>query len=535
MNLFHTMEKNQEAVSRYSFIFLCAFVSLWLNSPAQSFQKLYGDSTVNDVGNSILQTRDGGYAIAGTQYNSGNQVESLFLVRTDEDGDTLWTRRITESALKYSGNALVETYDGGFAIACVRGDGVNFAPVLLKIDSSGNLVWNKCYTWQAQEHIKSIVQTPDSGFLLAGYFYDGDMLVYFIRTNAEGDTLWSRCYAKNGFNAQVYSVQITYDGGFVAVGSMQEQFTADVDAFIFKTDSAGNFLWARGFGDTGYEYAQQVQVCSDSGFVIAAVTYSFGAGLADYFLVKTNSLGNLLWSKTYGGASDDRSESVVQTSDGGFLFTGESASNSQGNFDICMVRTNGAGDTVWTKNVGSIQNNEGYSLTLTSDSAFAIAGYYYSVLGNNDLLLMKASASDFLACTETSTTMQVNSPNTRVVNHSMYAIVSTPDVSQPPLIVEDGTEIETLCLTDDVKGRNALDEFLIYPNPVHSILNIELKDNRNLIFQLRVFNMALSEINLPKNYEINKCTVDCSMLIPGIYILEISTEGEVTHRKVIRQ
>jgi len=535
MSLFQPMEKNQETVVRYCFIFLCAFVSLWLNSSSQPFQKLYGDSTVNDIGNSIIQTSDGGYLIAGTQFDSGNQIESVFLVRTNENGDTLWTRRMKETVLTYSGNAIVETYDGGFAVACVRGDGINFAPVLLKVDSSGNLEWNKSYTWGAKEHIKSIVQAPDSGFLLAGYFYNGDMLVYFIRTNADGDTLWTRCYAKGGFNAQIYSVQIAADGGFVAAGSMQEQFNSDVDAFIFKTDSVGNFLWAKGYGESGYDYAQQVQTTSDGGCVLAAVTYSFGAGLADYFLVKTDSSGNLLWSKTYGGASDDRSESVVQTSDDGFLFTGESASNSQGNFDICIVRTNGIGDTIWTKNFGSIQNNEGYSLTITSDSAFAITGYYYSLSGNTDLLLMKAGAADFVGCTETNTVVQVDSPNTRVVNHLLYPIISTPDVGLPLLIVNAGTDIETLCLTDDVNEQNSEDALLIYPNPVHSTLNIELSKERNSIFQLRVFNIALSEIKLPVYFQNNKCTIDCSRLIPGIYIVEISTDKEIIHRKIIKQ
>jgi hypothetical protein len=361
------------------------------------------------------------------------------------------------------------------------------------------------------------------------------MLGYFIRTNADGDTLWTRCYMKNGFNAQVYSVQIAADGGFVAAGSMQEQFTSDVDAFIFKTDSAGNFLWAKGYGQSGYDYAQQVQTTSDGGYVLAAVTYSFGAGLADYFLIKTNSSGNLLWSKTYGGASDDRSESVVQTSDGGFLFTGESASNAQGNFDICMIRTNGTGDTVWTKGFGSIQNNEGYSLTLTSDSAFAIAGYYYSLSGHNDLLLIKVSAADFVGCTEANTVMQVDSPNTRVVDHLLYPIVSKPDVGLPPLLVEAGTGVETVCISDGIDEQYSEDAILIYPNPVHSILNIELKGDENSISQTRVFNMALSEIKLRVYYQNNKCTIDCSRLIPGIYIVEISTANEVIRRKVIRQ
>ena len=101
---------------------ISAIISISFNSSAQTFQKLYGDSAVNDAGYAVIETSHGGFVIAGTQFDAGDQIESLFLLRTDSVGDTLWTRKIRETFVKYSGNSVVETFDGGFAITGIKGE-----------------------------------------------------------------------------------------------------------------------------------------------------------------------------------------------------------------------------------------------------------------------------------------------------------------------------------------------------------------------------------------------------------------------------
>ncbi len=518
-----------------------SFLSLSLISlvtQAQTtFQKTYGDSSVNDNGQSILYTSDGGYMIAATRFTPGNWIESLFLIRTSSVGDTLWTRLIKEPTVNYSGAQVIQTYDGGFAITGIKGGGITFVPYLLKIDSSGFILWNKSYLWFADEHINSIVQTPDSGFLLGGYLYNGNNLVYFIRTDSVGDTLWTKSYGEAFYNASVYSMRLAKDGGFIAAGSIQDANTQDVDAFLFKTDSSGTVQWARGYGDVGYDYAQQVEVTSDSGFVIAAVTYSFGAGLADFYLIKTDSDGDLVWSKTYGGISDDRSESVRQTADGGYLFTGESASFSFGNFDVYIIRTDANGDTLWTRTVNGLQNNEGYSLVLTADNGFAITGTYVNQNGNNDVYLLKANASGIMDCSEGSTPTTVTIPTTQVVNHHLNFVPSEPSVISHTLEVSSGARMETICYpVGIIEANNHENSFLIYPNPANNKCTIY--NSQFTIEEIEIFDLLGRQYSsLKANYARLQRAIDfdISTLASGIYLIKAQNGKETIVRKFIKQ
>ncbi len=522
-----------------SFIFLMNFFN---PSSAQiTFQKTYGDSTVNDNGQSILQTDDGGYIIAATRFTSGNYIESLFLIRTDGAGDTLWTKLINEPTINYSASQIIKTFDGGFAITGIKGGGVTSVPYLVKIDSLGNILWNKSYLWFADEHISSLIQTPDSGFLLAGYLYNGNNLVYFIRINAIGDTLWTKSYEENFYNASVYSVRLTLDGGFIAAGSVQNTNTQDVDAFLFKTDSSGNVLWARGYGDTDYDYAQMAEATSDGGFIIAGVTYSFGAGLADFFLIKTDSTGVYQWSKTYGGVSDDRSESVIQTDDGGYLFTGESASFSTGNFDVYIIRTISNGDTLWTKTLNGLSNNEGYSLIPTADNGFAITGTYYSQQGNNDVLFIKADSTGWIGCSESSAMTTVTNPTTQVVNHHFNYLASSPSVVMHLLDETSGASVEILCehvgISGDSENSNSI---FIYPNPVSSQCKIHLPIAIGTQFRIRqieildIFGNNYFIFQFTSVRDLQDVEIDVSGLAPGIYFVTVQTGTNSSTLKLIK-
>jgi len=497
-----------------------------------TFQKTYGDSAVNDIGQSVLQTDDGGFVIAATRFNSSNLIATLFLIRANDIGDTLWTKLINEPTINYSGSQIIKTFDHCFAITGIKGGGNTFVPYLLKIDSAGNITWNKTYLWFADEHINSIIQTPDSGFLLAGYLYNGNNLVYFIRTNSVGDTLWTKSYGETFFNANVYSVRQAIDGGFIAAGSIQNTNTQDVDAFLFKTDFLGNVEWAKGYGDAGYDYAQQVEVTADHGFVLAAVTYSFGVSLSDFYLVKTDSAGNVIWSKTYGGISDDRSESVMQTWDGGYLVTGESASFSSGNFDTYMIRTDASGDTLWTRTINGLQSNEGYSQALTSDSGFAIAGSYLNQFGNNDVFLVKSKAIGLMDCSEHSTSTAVSNPATQMLNHHMDIFPASPSVLSHTMNVSSGANVETLCNMTAIDIVSEAIQLTVYPNPVSEKFVVE---SEHAIYSVRLLNMIGSDVKTFTLKGLNHFEVNISELKQGMYFLVVESDNRCSAMKLLKQ
>ncbi|MFH1010077.1 MAG: hypothetical protein V1784_02440, partial [bacterium] len=135
------------------------------------------------------------------------------------------------------------------------------------------------------------------------------------------DTLWTRTYGGSSYE-DAYSVQQTADGGYVLAGYTETFGGGNGDVYLVKTNSQGDTLWTRTYGGSTWDWAESVQQTSDGGYIMAGVTNSFGAGNEDFYLVKTNSQGDTLWTRTYGGNNADDALSVQQTADGGYIVAG---------------------------------------------------------------------------------------------------------------------------------------------------------------------------------------------------------------------
>jgi hypothetical protein len=139
----------------------------------------------------------------------------------------------------------------------------------------------------------------------------------------------------------------------------------------------------------------------DGGFIITGITNSVGAGGYDVYLVKTDSLGDTLWSRTYGGTGDDEGMSVKQTLDGGYIIVGWTNSFGAGDYDIYLIRTDSLGDTLWTRTYGGVFNDGGYSVQQTTDGGYIIAGYTNSFgAGGFDVYLIKTDANGYVTVEE---------------------------------------------------------------------------------------------------------------------------------------
>ena len=162
-----------------------------------------------------------------------------------------------------------------------------------------------------------------------------------IKTDSNGDVLWAKIYT--GFNIG-YSVQQTTDGGYIIAGS---NYTTnnDYDAYLIKTNSTGDTLWTRAYGGSDPDYAYSVKQTSDGGYIIAGITRSFGAGLIDPYLVKTDANDNLLWSKAYGGASYDHAFSAQQTTEWWIYYAGDCLSFGAGLVDVFLIKTDASGSS----------------------------------------------------------------------------------------------------------------------------------------------------------------------------------------------
>jgi hypothetical protein len=354
--------------------------------------RTYGGSS-DDKAMSVEQTTDGGYIAAGLTYSFGAGSADLYLVKMDAFGDTLWTRVYGGVGFDYA-LGIQETDDGGYVVAAGTssfgaGD-MDF--YLIKTDASGDTLWCRTYGGSDPDVAFSVDQTIDGGYIFAGYsmsFGAGDMDFYLIKTDASGDSLWSRTYGGSGSDWGL-SVQQTADGGYIVAGRTDSFGAGSNDLYLVKADAAGDTLWTRTYGATGSENAYSVQQTTDEGYIVGGLTNSFGSGGFDFFLVKTDVSGDTVWTTTYGGSNDDFGTSVWETTDGGYILAGYTNSFGAGGQDFYLVKTDEDGQALWTRTYGGGQDDAAYSIQQTPDEGYIVAGLTYSSgAGEADFYLVR--------------------------------------------------------------------------------------------------------------------------------------------------
>ncbi len=320
----------------------------------------------------------------------------LLLVSTAaaDPGDTLWTRTYGGSGGD-RGCSVQQTSDGGYIIAGGTGSfGAGGDVYLVKTDSCGDTLWTRTYGGSSLDQAFSVQQTPDGGYIIAGDTKScgaGLFDVYLVKTDSCGDTLWTRTHGGSDEDAGL-SVQQTSDGGYIVAGLTVSFGAGSVDFYLLKTDSCGDTLWTRTYGGSDWDEGYSVQQTSDGGYIIVGQTESFGAGARDVYLVKTDSSGDTLWTRTYGGSGYDEGFSVRQTSDGGYIIAGGTNSFGGDYSDLCLLKTASSGDTLWTRTYGGSNFDKAYSVQQTSDGGYIIAGSTSSFgAGSGDVYLVKVS------------------------------------------------------------------------------------------------------------------------------------------------
>jgi hypothetical protein len=287
--------------------------------------------------------------------------------------------------------SIIQTSDGGYMLAGTIYS-YPYAPtgyhsLLVKTDSSGNKQWNGTYAGGGndEDYVRSVVQTNDGGYVFAGYtrgppypsltFYS-----WLVKTDSSGNPLWNKIYTSLGQN-YVYSMVKTNDGGFALAGKgLATSNSTSCSAMLLKTDSSGNIAWSKTYGISG-DVAYSVVQTNDGGYALAGSA-----------LWKTDSTGNIQWSKPLDDSEALEANSLIQTSDGGYAYEGDKRSLHVGN-DIFMVKTDSSGNTQWDYTYGGSQNDAGYSLVQTTDAGYALVGSTQSYgAGNWDGYLVKTNS-----------------------------------------------------------------------------------------------------------------------------------------------
>ncbi|KXH69717.1 MAG: hypothetical protein AM326_05080 [Candidatus Thorarchaeota archaeon SMTZ-45] len=322
-------------------------------------------------GGYVAQSDDGGYAIA----TATHPVIDLKLIKVDSQGNEEWNKT-------YGGpnedepKSIVKTSDGGYAAACISSSfDVNQGIWLVKVDSKGKMEWNKTYGSPVYtEYVGDVVETSDGGYAMIGTTYSiGDSDILFIKTDAFGNHQWNKTYGGVNYDRGTGLLE-TFDGGFALVGYTKSFGAGDYDYWLLRTDSAGTLQWNVTYGGIEGDIANAVTETSDFGYLLLGSTNSSGTGNYDLWLVKVDSSGTHLWNKTYGGTDTDIGLSVETTSDEGYAIAGRTQSFGAGGYDFWLVEVDSSGNLNWNKTYGSTGDDELYSMILTSDFGYLIAG-----------------------------------------------------------------------------------------------------------------------------------------------------------------
>lgn len=373
----------------------------------------------SELGIKVIETNDGGYVSAGyEEISTGNR--DWLIVKVDEDGNLLWKKNLGTSQYTNIAYDIKETADDGFVLSGSLSDigtgSENF--VLVKLNSDGATEWQQYYGLIGS-FATSLTLTDDGGYVIAGNSNglgssaESDGL--FRKLDSEGNLVWERRYGGSGRD-EIFSIQQTSDLGFIATGHSQsadgdlEVNNGDYDIWVIKMNQEGELEWSNSFGGTREDVSRSVQQADDGGYLIAGYTFSEDGdiennyGDQDIWLLKLDTDGNLEWENNYGGTDEDRAQAILNVSTGGYVISGWTRSDdvdvsiNKGLIDIWIFRIDNDGNLEWESTYGGSRVDQSLDIKETSDGGFIATGNSYSnngdfisTSGSGDLWVMKLS------------------------------------------------------------------------------------------------------------------------------------------------
>lgn len=407
------------------------------------FVKTLGGS-LNESGQSVVKTTDGGYAILGHTQSMNGDIQN----KTNDSFDFWLLKFDSTDALQWQstyggsdddrGLDIIQTTDNGYAILgyskSVDGDLTENAGAndfwIAKLDVSGSIIWQKSFGFLGADIGYALTETNDNGYLITGVLdvsasggqgnsktllaalhAGGDY--WAIKLNANGEKEWSQFFGGT-FTDTPYDVVETSDNSFIIVGSSDsddvdiKNNNGTYDFWVVKLSNTGDLIWEKSFGGSEIDEAWGIVATNDGNFIIVGDTRSndkdvtINKGAADVFVLKITPDGDTLWKKSFGGSSFDTARSISKTSDDGFLISGSSRSSdgdilkNNGQNDALVLKLTTNGDLEWQTTVGGANVDLAFDVVQLNDNSIVAVGESSSAdqdisenKGFTDLLIFK--------------------------------------------------------------------------------------------------------------------------------------------------
>jgi hypothetical protein len=289
---------------------------------------------------------------------------------------------------------LQETKDGGNILvgnSASRGEGSDL--LLIRTDKLGKCIWSRIWGGSGEDVGYFVQETRDGGFIVTGStksFTMGEELLWLVKTDGNGNLSWDKTFGGfvSSFGDGGWSVNETDDGGYITAGYTQSLGSGRKDLWLLKTDAIGSKIWDKTFGGREDDVGMSVLQSRDGGYIVAGRTASFGKGGDDIWLLKTDSQGEELWNRTFGGKQDDASFQVVELKDG-YAVVGRTESGSDKN-RIILIKVDPNGQKLWEK---TYRGSSASSLQSTWDGGYIIAGRIDNKKTGRDALIIKTDST----------------------------------------------------------------------------------------------------------------------------------------------
>ena len=437
---------------------------------------------------------NGGFVIAGTSLTLTGSFEEVFAIRLDCAGDTVWVRTVGGRGHD-DGFSICQTFDGGFAIAGTKSSSARdtVSAYVVKLDSAGTLEWTNKLRYSLKDLASSVCETRDSGLAIAGVMGSGPhgrSDARLMKMNRDGDTLWTRTYG-GAADDGLLSILSLPDGGFLLTGYTNSLGAGAFDCLVIRTDELGDTLWTRTYGGPDDETGWSADTTDDSCFVIGGVlTHGIPpSGSAQFFLVKVQGDGDTVWTRTIDGATSDSRFSVRHTGDGGFAFVGTTPTSGREE-DALLVKTDRWGEAQWRRTFGTQSFDKGSSVQQCQDGGFIVAGMVSE--NTYDAYLVKTDEQGLIAG------------------------------------MNGGTET----------GRPKLFHLSQnYPNPFNPVTSFQFTIDKCQLTILKVYDLLgqevatlVNEVKQPGDYSVR---FDASTLASGIYFYRLMAGGYVAVKKLV--
>jgi hypothetical protein len=516
---------------------VCLFPTTLLAQPAIQWQVSYG-GTQDERANSIIQTTDSGYAVAGWTHSTDwdikkNQgIYDFWILKLKQDGSIQWQKTLGGNGTDKA-YSIVQTTDKGYIVAgstnSTDGDVVGLhgganppADVwVVKLDSVGNVLWKNVYGGSGEDVGYDIIQTKDEGYILTGLTHsnDGDVEViqgggttdvWVVKLDKVGKIVWEKTYGGT-WEDRGQTILEKPDGGYIFAGytssndgqvsfkhrlNPKNPSDKTYDFWVVSINDTGKIVWEKTYGGNELDGAYSMIATADGGYAVAGyatsndgdVTGLHGTGFSDAWVIKIKSTGELEWQKALGGTNDDAANSIIQTREGGYLIAGVTYSTDGdvagfhgGTTDIWTAKLSATGALEWQKPIGGSADEGAYAIIQTFDRGFVLAG---STASNDGDAELGRGGQD------------------------IWIVKLAVDPNAVGLALQPNHEL-----------------FSIYPNPTTRILNLQIDPITSGTVSVQLFNAMGQIISLPKDNKASSLDklqqFDLSKLPSGQYFVRV--------------